>query len=142
MSCLARRPVPAANAVRARNDGAKPSVTSAKAPFFRNTRLEVMGPARSALLKLWRSQRERDALSGIVGFRDGGARRVGKVVRKRGFDRGFPALDACRRIVDEPASLRLPCPALRAYRSVLSAGTVAGRRRRHPPRGEVQREVH
>jgi hypothetical protein len=37
-----RRAPPAASAVRARNDGAKPRLTSARLPFFRNTRRETI----------------------------------------------------------------------------------------------------
>ena len=33
---------PCANAVRARNDGANPRLTSAKPPFFKNTLREIM----------------------------------------------------------------------------------------------------
>src|SRR5436305_7445634 len=42
ISCLARPLLPAANAVRERNDGAKPRLTKANAPFFRKIRRETM----------------------------------------------------------------------------------------------------
>ena len=56
---LQRRVDPAANAVRARNDGANPRLTSANDPFFKNTRREIMvlapgfgfqAPARKAFI--------------------------------------------------------------------------------------------
>src|SRR6516165_12168993 len=50
MSCFAR-PLPCAYAVRARNDGAKPRLTRANAPFFRKTRRDVI--ASQPLCPLW-----------------------------------------------------------------------------------------
>src|SRR6266851_1077572 len=55
MSCFDRPDLPAANAVRARNDGAKPRLTNANAPFFRKTLrdciiVSIRSPERLALL--------------------------------------------------------------------------------------------
>jgi hypothetical protein len=42
MSCYPRAERFWAHAVRVRNAGAKPTLTSANAPFFKNTRREIM----------------------------------------------------------------------------------------------------
>ena len=77
MSCFDRRVAPAANAVRARNDGAKPRLTSANAPFFRKTRREMSSDLRSyrRLLKFRRPERQRESSAArVVAFGDRRAR--------------------------------------------------------------------
>src|SRR5712691_11236330 len=61
MSCLARAERPCANAVRARNDGAKPTLTRANAPFLRKILREIISshPCRSRSLKFRRAEGER-----------------------------------------------------------------------------------
>src|SRR2546422_1822264 len=82
ISSFARAERPWANAVRARNDGAKPRLTTANAPFLRNTRRDVIicdlrGAAeaapyvrRSTSLELRRAESERDHLRRARGLLD------------------------------------------------------------------------
>src|SRR5580765_8931561 len=88
MSRFARAAPPAANAVRARNEGANPRLTRANAPFLTKTLREVMISSKlqaascklksaiSSSLKFRRAQRQRGHLLGARRFRDGGARGV------------------------------------------------------------------
>src|SRR5947209_5288596 len=65
MSVLVRVERPCASAVRARNDGAKPTLTRANVPFFKNTRREIMSVASTGMstpLKFRCAERERHHL--------------------------------------------------------------------------------
>src|SRR2546430_17551808 len=114
---FARAVAPAANAVWARNDGAKPRLTSANAPSFRKILRDVMvsshpksanlKSAISTPLKFWRAQRQRGHLVGGRRLRDRAARGVRNVVIEHGFDnpvgRGMKIVPArfaaCRSVV-------------------------------------------
>src|SRR5258706_15288396 len=120
MSRLARRPLPAAKAVRARNDGANSRLTRANAPFFRNTLREVIallqsqnlrresvtiGTSRpSPFLKFGRSKSQRDALLDRCRFGDGRPRGLRHIVRERGVHGRLPAVDGSLRVIYERAA--------------------------------------
>src|SRR5439155_24673767 len=86
MSCLARAERPCANAVRARNDGAKPTLTRAKAPFLRKILREIISshPWRSTSLKFRRAEGERRHLRRRRRLRHRTPRRLRHVVSEHG----------------------------------------------------------
>ena len=78
------------------NDGAKPRLTNANAPFFRNTRRDIMRDLSveltmlgsdnlqiSSSLKLWRAERERQRLRRVGRLRNRRARRLGHVAAEQ-----------------------------------------------------------
>src|SRR5262245_14441724 len=108
ISCFVLREAPAANAVRARNDGAKPRLTRANAPFFRKILREVMFLPS---LKFRRAKEQCDPLRrrrGLAGRRE---RCLRDVARERSFDRALPAGERRGRDVHEPAAERRQSPA-------------------------------
>src|SRR5437667_1384266 len=103
-SIFARAARPCANAARARNGGAKPRLTRAKAPSLSNTRREIMsGTPQLFPLKLRRPERERDHLRRARRLFDRRARRLRRVATQHRRDQpttvdsGLCTLD-CRAI--------------------------------------------
>src|SRR5580765_8146162 len=77
-----RRPVAAASTVRARNDGAKPSVTMASPPFRMKTRREIIRPL--LFLEFRRAQHERRQLRYVFCLAQRRRRGGGDVVLQHG----------------------------------------------------------